>query len=94
MLIAYQVFNYLAGSLSRIFTTLQEVDDKLILYGFISGFCLNVILTIQMLWYWNAPVPTKKQTPRAVAAEKAPVAQASGASPRPGAKTPTTRRRG
>ncbi|RAL65004.1 hypothetical protein DID88_001594 [Monilinia fructigena] len=33
---AFAVFNYLAGSLSRIFTTLQEVDDKLILYGFIA----------------------------------------------------------
>jgi mannose-P-dolichol utilization defect protein 1 len=79
--------------LSRIFTTLQEVDDKLILYGFIAGFSLNVILATQMLWYWNTPTE-KKQAPRAKAVEKAPVAQASGASPRPGAKTPTTRRRG
>ncbi|KAK9850909.1 hypothetical protein MYU51_011561 [Penicillium brevicompactum] len=91
---AFAVFNYLAGSLSRIFTTLQEVDDKLILYGFIAGFSLNVILATQMLWYWNAPAPAKKQAPRAKAVEKTPVAQASGASPRPGAKTPTTRRRG
>ncbi|RMZ80677.1 hypothetical protein DV738_g2729, partial [Chaetothyriales sp. CBS 135597] len=30
---AFAVFNYLFGSLSRIFTTLQEVDDNLILYG-------------------------------------------------------------
>merc|ERR1711977_170919 len=33
----FAVFNYLLGSLSRIFTTLQEVDDKLILYGFVAG---------------------------------------------------------
>ena len=50
-----QVFNYLLGSLSRIFTTLQEVDDKLILYSFISGFALNVILFLQMMYYWNGP---------------------------------------
>ena len=52
---AFAVFNYLAGSLSRIFTTLQEVDDKLILYGFVAGFVLNAILASQMVYYWNSP---------------------------------------
>ncbi|KAJ5170387.1 Mannose-P-dolichol utilization defect 1 protein [Penicillium coprophilum] len=89
-----QVFNYLVGSMSRIFTTLQEVDDKFILYGFIGGFSLNVILAIQMLWYWNTPAPKQKAAPRAKVAEKAPSAQSTGASPRPSVKTPTTRRRG
>ncbi|OGM47008.1 lysosomal cystine transporter family protein [Aspergillus bombycis] len=94
---AFAVFNYLAGSLSRIFTTLQEVDDKLILYGFIAGFTLNVILATQMVYYWKAPTKpkkAKKAAPKPV--EKAPVAQSSGASPspKPSGKTPTTRRRG
>ena len=44
-----QVFNYLVGSVSRIFTTIQEVDDKLILYGFIAGFVLNAVLAGQMV---------------------------------------------
>ncbi|KGO75669.1 Mannose-P-dolichol utilization defect 1 protein [Penicillium italicum] len=91
---AFTVFNYLIGSLSRIFTTLQEVDDKFILYGFIGGFSLNVILAIQMLWYWNAPAPKQKAAPRPKVVEKAPSAQSTGASPRPSVKTPTTRRRG
>lgn len=52
---AFAVFNYLAGSLSRIFTTLQEVDDKMILYGFIAGFVLNAVLAAQMVYYWNSP---------------------------------------
>ncbi|ERS99293.1 mannose-P-dolichol utilization defect 1 [Sporothrix schenckii 1099-18] len=52
---AFTVFNYLAGSLSRIFTTLQEVDDKLILYSFVAGFALNAVLAAQMVYYWNAP---------------------------------------
>lgn len=56
-----QVFNYLFGSLSRIFTTLQEVDDPLILYGFIAGFILNAVLAAQMLYYWNSPVPARKE---------------------------------
>ncbi|GLI78898.1 hypothetical protein PoHVEF18_007220 [Penicillium ochrochloron] len=90
---AFAVFNYLFGSLSRIFTTLQEVEDKLILYGFVAGFSLNLILAAQMVYYWNSPAP-KKKAPRAKIAEKPVSAESSGASPRPGSKTPTTRRRG
>jgi mannose-P-dolichol utilization defect protein 1 len=88
---AFAVFNYLAGSLSRIFTTLQEVDDKLILYGFISGFLLNAVLAVQMVYYWNAP-SEKAKGKRKVSA---PIQ--SGATPvsaPPSKKAPTTRRRG
>lgn len=49
-----QVFNYLFGSLARVFTTLAEVDDPLILYGFVGGAFLNFVLAAQMLWYWNS----------------------------------------
>ncbi|KAJ5090641.1 monosaccharide-P-dolichol utilization protein [Penicillium argentinense] len=91
---AFAVFNYLAGSLSRIFTTLQEVDDKLILYGFIAGFSLNVILATQMIYYWNSPAPKKKASRGKAAEPRSPIAQSSGVSPKPGSKTPTTRRRG
>jgi len=52
---AFAVFNYLFGSLSRIYTTVQEVDDKLILYGFVAGFVLNAVLAAQVLYYWNSP---------------------------------------
>ena len=52
---AFAVFNYLAGSASRIYTTLQEVDDNVILYGFVAGFALNAILAAQMVYYWNSP---------------------------------------
>ncbi len=43
------------GSLSRIYTTLQEVDDKLILYGFVAGFLLNAVMAAQMVYYWRSP---------------------------------------
>ncbi|KAH8428576.1 hypothetical protein N8T08_007289 [Aspergillus melleus] len=101
---AFAVFNYLAGSLSRIFTTLQEVDDQLILYGFCAGFSLNLILAFQMLWYWNTPTKPKKQATKSKSKSKpvekatpvTPAARSSGASPspKPSGKTPTTRRRG
>ena len=86
-----QVFNYLAGSLSRIFTTLQEVDDKLILYGFIAGFILNAILAAQMVYYWNAPTKKAKGKQK----EKVPITATSGTTTAtPKGKNPTTRRRG
>jgi mannose-P-dolichol utilization defect protein 1 len=83
--------------LSRIFTTLQEVDDNLILYSIVAAFVLNAVLAIQMVYYWNSPanktaVPAK-QNKKAVANSPA-AAQASGVSPKPAGKSPTTRRRG
>lgn len=89
------MFNYLAGSLSRIFTTLQEVDDKLILYGFVSGFILNAVLALQMVYYWNAP---SQKSQGKLKLTEAPVKEApsspSAASTAVPKKGPTTRRRG
>lgn len=56
---AFAVFNYLAGSASRIYTTLQEVPDPLILWSFVGGFLLNAVLGAQMLYYWNSPTTAK-----------------------------------
>ncbi|CAK4031586.1 mannose-P-dolichol utilization defect 1 [Lecanosticta acicola] len=95
---AFAVFNYLAGSLARIFTTLQEVDDKLILYGFLSGFALNLVLAAQMLYYWNSPsskqtTQTKlKPSGKKAAAQVTGVKQATDA--KPNQSKPSTRRRG
>ncbi|MCJ1443164.1 MAG: hypothetical protein MMC23_003662 [Stictis urceolatum] len=100
---AFAVFNYLFGSLSRIFTTLQEVDDPVILYGFIAGFALNAVLAAQMIYYWNSSATSSKtkskggkkkngksseHSPAVVAA--APSSQTTGAK----TKSPSTRRRG
>ncbi|KAI0144592.1 mannose-P-dolichol utilization defect 1 protein [Xylariaceae sp. FL1272] len=90
---AFTVFNYLAGSLSRIFTTLQEVDDKLILYGFIAGFTLNLVLAAQMLYYWNAPSAKAKGKRREVPLASS-TSGSSTATATPAKKGPTTRRRG
>ncbi|RSL44012.1 hypothetical protein CEP53_011431 [Fusarium sp. AF-6] len=91
---AFAVFTYLAGSLSRIFTTLQEVDDKLILYGFVSGFILNAVLALQMIFYWNAPsekAKGKRKVSPVAAKPKSTLSASSTATPK---KSPTTRRRG
>jgi mannose-P-dolichol utilization defect protein 1 len=84
------VFNFLVGSLTRIFTTIQEVDDPLILYGFVAGFAFNAILAIQMVYYWNTP--TKKSAPAIrVQGEKGKPAVSSGSQPK--TRGPSTRRR-
>ncbi|KAL1588167.1 hypothetical protein WHR41_03203 [Cladosporium halotolerans] len=100
---AFTVFSYLFGSMSRIFTTLQEVPDKLILYSFIAGFALNVVLALQMVLYWNAPASKSttehKLTPAGKREVKAPIesaaetvkAQATGSEKK---SSPSTRRRG
>ena len=86
-----QVFNYLAGSLSRIFTTLQEVDDNLILYSFVVGFVLNAVLAFQMIYYWNAPSKKSKGKQRETPIVAAASPGTSTAMPR--IKGSTTRRK-
>lgn len=95
-----QVFNYLLGSLARVFTTLQEVDDKLILYSFVAGFALNLVLALQMLYYWNQPSAKtlgkrKEKVPQPIAASSsANTAAGSSTATAAPKKAPTTRRRG
>ncbi|KAF3764546.1 mannose-P-dolichol utilization defect 1 protein [Cryphonectria parasitica EP155] len=98
---AFTVFNYLLGSAVRIFTTFQEVDDKLILYGFVAGFVLNCVLAAQMVYYWNAPsakaLGKRKEVialQPASATSSSPSASDAGASSAVPKKAPTTRRRG
>ncbi|OAL06198.1 mannose-P-dolichol utilization defect 1 protein [Phaeosphaeriaceae sp. SRC1lsM3a] len=99
---AFAVVNYLLGSLTRIFTTLQEVDDPLILYGFIAGFALNLILFLQVVYYWNAPATTtagSKKAEKPIASDRKEMARAvsSGSAPSYAnvtGKSPSTRRRG
>jgi mannose-P-dolichol utilization defect protein 1 len=91
---AFAVFNYLLGSLSRIFTTVQEVDDKIILYSFIAAFSLNAILAAQMVYYWNSPATPKKQPGQSrKATEKAALAESTRYSRGSSARKPTTRRK-
>lgn len=94
-----QVFNYLLGSLARVFTTLQEVDDKLILYSFVAGFALNLVLALQMLYYWNQPSAKalgkrKEKIPQPIAGSSSASTTGSSTASVTPKKAPTTRRRG
>ncbi|KAI9815990.1 MAG: hypothetical protein M1827_001982 [Pycnora praestabilis] len=92
---AFAVFNYLVGSLTRIFTTLQEVDDRLILYGFVAGFALNAILAAQMVYYWNSPSVAITKVGKGRTEEKIAMGSSTGSSTSPSkGKGPSTRRKG
>ncbi|KAF7729944.1 hypothetical protein EC973_003357 [Apophysomyces ossiformis] len=57
---AFAVFNYFAGSTARVFTTMTELDDPLMLGGNILASILNAILVIQILLYWGKKVDDEK----------------------------------
>ena len=56
---AITIFLLFAGSLARIFTTIQETGDKLFLIQFLTAFALNCTLMGQVVYYWNVQ-PLKK----------------------------------
>jgi mannose-P-dolichol utilization defect protein 1 len=51
--LATWVLNFVGAAL-RVFTTMQEVNDVLILTGFALGASLSLIIVLQICWYWNA----------------------------------------
>ncbi|KAJ3359159.1 hypothetical protein GGF32_009607 [Allomyces javanicus] len=57
---AVTVSAYFAGSCARIFTTLAEVNDPLVLTSFLLNGSLNLVLLAQVLYYWNVPMPGSK----------------------------------
>jgi len=77
---AVAVFAYLLGSCTRIFTTLQEVNDPVILTGFVVGAVANLVLALQMVYYWNAAPARRAAVAASAAAPAAPEGKA--ASPR------------
>ncbi|OMH80246.1 Mannose-P-dolichol utilization defect 1 protein [Zancudomyces culisetae] len=53
-LAAFTVFNYFLGSLARVYTTAVEIQNRVVLMGFVLSFAANAILAFQMLYYWNS----------------------------------------
>jgi len=46
------------------------VGDKLILFGFVSGFALNCVLAAQMVYYWDTPTKSQAQPKKKEAAKQ------------------------
>ncbi|KAK9239643.1 hypothetical protein V1525DRAFT_397199 [Lipomyces kononenkoae] len=58
---AVSVFAYMAGSVARVFTTIQEVDDRIMLAGVVLGALLNLVLVVQMVMYWGTSTPAAEK---------------------------------
>lgn len=59
---AISVFAYLAGCVARLFTTLTEVDDQVVLVGISLSTAVNVLLALQVILYGSA-VKSEPATP-------------------------------
>ena len=49
------------GAMARIFTTIQETGDKVMLVTFLVSTVLNGTLVFQVLFYWNVKPDLKKK---------------------------------
>lgn len=58
---AISVFLLFAGSLARIFTSLQETGDTLMALTYVISSTCNGIIALQVLYYWNSSVEHKKK---------------------------------
>ncbi|XP_039996281.1 mannose-P-dolichol utilization defect 1b isoform X2 [Xiphias gladius] len=61
---AVSVFLLFAGSLARIFTSLQETGDSLMALTYVISSACNGIITLQVLYYWNSSPERKKKKKR------------------------------
>lgn len=61
---AVTVFALFFGSLARIFTSIQETGDSLIILTYVLSTLSNGVIVSQMMYYWNASVGGKKAAPK------------------------------
>ncbi|KAI8637660.1 hypothetical protein BD408DRAFT_47246 [Parasitella parasitica] len=55
----FTVVNYFVGSSIRVFTTITEIDDPIMLFGGLLASSFNALLLLQVILYWNNN-PAKK----------------------------------
>ncbi|KAM4713946.1 mannose-P-dolichol utilization defect 1b [Anableps anableps] len=58
---AISVFLLFAGSLARIFTSLQETGDSLMALTYVISSTCNGIIVLQVVYYWNGSHEQKKK---------------------------------
>lgn len=49
-------FMLLAGSLARIFTSIQETGDNMMIIIYCASSFANGVIVAQLLYYWNKPI--------------------------------------
>ncbi|XP_053694958.1 mannose-P-dolichol utilization defect 1 protein homolog [Sabethes cyaneus] len=72
---AVTCFMLLAGSLARIFTSIQETGDQMMVITYGCSSFANAVIVLQLLYYWNADkhskVSSKTNVPKKVSKAKA-----------------------
>ncbi|KAF7725574.1 hypothetical protein EC973_009529 [Apophysomyces ossiformis] len=56
----FAVITYFGGSVARVFTTMTELDDQLMLGGVILAAILNGVLLLQVFLYWGNKVESRQ----------------------------------
>jgi mannose-P-dolichol utilization defect protein 1 len=51
---AVTCFMLFFGAVARVFTTIQETGDEILLLTYLCTSALNGIVAGQVLWYWNS----------------------------------------
>merc|ERR1719195_2116580 len=68
---AITVFLLTAGSLARIFTSIQETGDQVMILTFVVSSSVNVIIALQVLYYWNTTKQVLKKEAKKESQENA-----------------------
>ncbi|VDN99965.1 unnamed protein product [Rodentolepis nana] len=64
---ALSIWLMTAGSLARIFTSVQETGDSLVILNFVVSSFVNIILSAQLIYYWNSkPIDQKKRVAKKI----------------------------
>jgi len=64
---AVTVILLFAGSLARIFTSIQKTGDSMMIITFCASSFANGVILSQLLYYWNKPAASKAAAKKAKA---------------------------
>lgn len=59
---AVTIFLLFVGALARVFTSIQETGDNLLVVTYIVSTCLNGLIASQILYYWKSPAHAGKRS--------------------------------
>ena len=49
------------GSMARVFTSIQETGDMIVISTYLVSSTINLMLSAQVMYYWNANVHVKQE---------------------------------
>jgi len=64
---AVTIFMLFFGSVARIFTSIQETGDQIVILTYLAASSVNALIAGQILWYWNSPANKKAKSGKAQA---------------------------